>query len=149
MRTREQDYAAKIYDQVKSVKNQIESAKQQVKKIEEQLEEAAENTDLKKQHRKSKKDVKKAEKVAEEYKTNAKNLAFLIRSAGLVQALYFTDTRNEGSRKLIQDLKTALGNQNLLDDARNKPINEYMYLTEKCLLALKWYKRCVDIHIKD
>lgn len=84
-----------------------------------------------------------------DYKTAAKNLAFLIRSAGLVQALYFTETRNDGSKKLIEHLKDTLDKPNLLDEAREKPINEYMYLTERCLLALKWYKRCVDIHIAD
>ncbi len=111
IKTREQEYAAKIYDQVK--------------------------------------DEVKGKSFQDDYKTSAKNLAFLIRSAGLVQALYFTESRNDGSKRLIKHLKDTLGNQSLLDDARNKSINEYMFLTEKCLLALKWYKRFVDIHIKD
>ena len=110
IKTREQEYAAKIYDQVEKVKGKGFQG---------------------------------------DYKTAAKNLAFLIRSAGLVQALYFTESRNDGSKNLIQHLKDTLKNQSLLDDARNKPINEYMFLTEKCLLALKWYKRFVDIHIND
>ena len=124
MQTREQTYASTIYDQVKNVKGK---------------------------------------NFQDDYKNAAKNLPFLIRSAGLVQALYFTQTRNTGAETLIRhlanviekptetladnDLKTLA--ENFLEKVRTKPINEYIYLTEKCLLALKWYKRFVDIHIED
>lgn len=106
MKTREQEYAKTIYEQVRQIKGKS---------------------------------------FQEDYKNSAKNLPFLIRSAGLVQALYFVESRNEGSKKLIEDLQAALGNSDLLEEARKKSINEYMLLTDKCLLALKWYKRFVDI----
>ena len=124
MKTREQDYAATIYDQVKNVKGKG---------------------------------------FQDDYKNAAKNLPFLIRSAGLVQALYFTQTRNTGAETLIKHLakvmekptETVADNElkalaeSFLEKVRTKPINEYIFLTEKCLLALKWYKRFVDIHIED
>jgi CRISPR-associated protein Cmr5 len=91
--------------------------------------------------------LKKQDK--EEYKNMSKKLPVLIRSAGLVQALYFAQTRNDGSRKLIDHLKQTLANPNLLDDARTKPISDYIHLTEKCLLALKWYKRFSEIHLEE
>jgi CRISPR type III-B/RAMP module-associated protein Cmr5 len=126
IKTREQEYAAKIYDQVEEVKS-------------------------------------KSKQFKDEYKTSAKNLAFLIRSAGLVQALYFTQTRNKASELLIKHLVVVIEKptepltenqletltKGFLEKVRTTQINEYMFLTEKCLLALKWYKRFVDIHIKD
>lgn len=126
IKTREQEYAAKIYDQVERVKS-------------------------------------KPKQFRDEYKTSAKNLAFLIRSAGLVQALYFTQTRNKASELLITHLVVVIEKpsepltesqletltKSFLEKVRTTQINEYMFLTEKCLLALKWYKRFVDIHIKD
>lgn len=124
MKTREQDYAAKIYNQVEKVKG---------------------------------------ETFQDDYKNAAKNLPFLIRSAGLVQALYFTQTRNAGAETLIKHLANVIEKptetlsddelkilaDNFLKKVREMPINNYIYLTEKCLLALKWYKRFVDIHIED
>jgi CRISPR type III-B/RAMP module-associated protein Cmr5 len=124
IKTREQDYAAKIYDQVGKVKGK---------------------------------------NFQDDYKNAAKNLPFLIRSAGLVQALYFMQTRNEGAKTLIKHLANIIEKptetlaenelkalaENFLAKVRTKPINEYIFLTEKCLLALKWYKRFVDIHIED
>ena len=124
IKTREQDFAAKIYDQVKKIKGKG---------------------------------------FQDDYKNAAKNLPFLIRSAGLVQALYFTQTRNEGAKTLIKHLANTIEKptetlaenelktlaENFLAKVRTKPINEYIFLTEKCLLALKWYKRFVDIHIED
>ena len=84
----------------------------------------------------------------EDYRNMSEKLPVLIRSAGLVQALHFAYTRNEGSKKLIDHLKQTLGNLNLLDDSRTKPISDYIYLTEICLLALKWYKRFSEIHLE-
>ena len=107
--TREQRYAAKIHDQVESVKD---------------------------------------EGFKDDYRNMSEKLPVLIRSAGLVQALHFAQTRNDGSKKLIEHLTETIGNQNLLEDARTKPINEYIFLTEKCLLALKWYKRFSKIHLE-
>ena len=43
-----------------------------------------------------------------DYKNAAKNLPVLIRSAGLVQALYFTQTRNPGSEALIKHLANVI-----------------------------------------
>lgn len=135
MKTREQIYAAKIYEHVEGIKIESENLKEQLRRDED-------NRQLKKQYKKSLDDNA-------DYKNTAKNLPVLIRSAGLVQALYFAKTRNAGSEKLIEHLADAIGNRGLLADSRTETINEYIHLTEKCLLALKWYKRFVDIHIED
>lgn len=84
-----------------------------------------------------------------DYKSAAKSLAVLIRTAGLVQAVHFSSTRNDGSKQLIEDLEANIGCAGLLDEARNVEIGSYIRLTDKCLAALKWYKRFVDIHIPD
>lgn len=85
----------------------------------------------------------------EDYLTMTKRLPFLIRSAGLTQALHFADTRTAGSKQLVADLGNAISENNLLSQSRNSEINEYIYLTEKCLTALSWYKRIAQSLLEE
>jgi len=121
IKTREQRYAEPIYGKVESFKLEAD-----------QLE------------------ADKKKKLVEEYSAVAKNLPVLIRTAGLVQALYFAATRSEGSKRLIEDLAESLGKRNkseLLDSARTAALDEYIRLTEQCLAALKWFKRFAGVHL--
>lgn len=92
----------------------------------------------------------------EKYKTMTKNLPVLVRSAGLIQALYFAKTRNKGSEKLVEHLSKVLEqdglnlqNRDLSKYLETASLDEYILLTEKTLLALNWYKRFADIYIKQ
>jgi CRISPR-associated protein Cmr5 len=77
----------------------------------------------------------------------AHTLPILIRTSGLAQALAFVESRgkdphrdllNHLARTLLGD--TATGNQ-LATRSRTAELPEYMSLTERAMLALKWYKR--------
>ena len=83
----------------------------------------------------------------DEYKSMTENFPVLVRTAGLAQALHFVESRNE---KLVEHLSITLeiqGNdgkekrKNLLEKSRRATLDEYIYLTEKVLTALQWYKR--------
>ncbi len=100
-----------------------------------------------------KKNVKEAER--NRYGGMAHQLPILIRSAGLVQALAFLESRDtEGHRLLLNDLAATVGRPGtLLKSAREAGIGEYMYLTRQVLAALLWYKRfaqsVLDIKASD
>lgn len=80
-----------------------------------------------------------------QYRTMALKLPALVRSAGLVQALTFVDTRgDEGSRHLLNHLADALGKADrnaLLRESRELSLPGYMYLTQQVLAALLWHRR--------
>ena len=79
-----------------------------------------------------------------QYRTMALKLPALVRSAGLVQALTFVDTRDEGSRRLLDHLADVLGKgarDALLQESRDLPLPGYMYLTQQVLAALLWHRR--------
>lgn len=116
MSNREQEYAARIYEQVK---------------------------DYGDEHSKDSKPRK-------QYGSMAHKLPILVRQAGLVQALAFVETRGKDPHKvLLQNLaEVVLDGDNptaerLVTESRSADggLQAYMYLTEKTLLALTWYKR--------
>lgn len=83
----------------------------------------------------------------DEYKSMTENLPVLVRTAGLTQALHFVEKRN---KKLIEHLAITLdieGNdvdekcKRLLEKSRKANLEDYIYLTNKVLTALQWYKR--------
>jgi CRISPR-associated protein Cmr5 len=82
----------------------------------------------------------------------ALKLPVLVRQAGLVQALAFVESRGKNSQKrLLDDLAVTVGENDknqLLDRSREADLEEYMALTEKTLLALKWYKRFAQSILK-
>jgi len=72
-------------------------------------------------------------------------LPILVRTAGLVQALSFVDSRGQPPHhKLLEHLAQVVvenDKKTFLDKSRKSDLQEYTYLTLKTMLALKWYKR--------
>ena len=97
-------------------------------------------TQMNKRHGENPKSV-----AATEYGSMAHKLPILIRTAGLVQALTFLQSRGKDSQKaLLEDLAQVTVGANavaLVQQSRNAELREYMALTERTLTALKWYKR--------
>jgi len=87
-----------------------------------------------------------------EYGTMALKLPVLVRQAGLVQALTFVAARGKDSQKrLLDDLAGVLGfnsGDNLLQQARQAQLEDYMYLTRQVLWALEWFKRFAQAILK-
>lgn len=81
----------------------------------------------------------------EKYGRLAHRMPFLVRSAGLAQALEFIAARGgtEGTEildHLARNLQKTDGGT-LRQDARRAPLNDYMRLTRDVMAALQWYKR--------
>ncbi len=86
------------------------------------------------------------------YGSMAHKLPVLIRTAGLVQALEFVNSRGDAAQqKLLGHLASVLRRQSdraLLDYSRTAGIAEYMRLTHDALGALTWYKRFAQSVLK-
>ena len=79
---------------------------------------------------------------ADQYGGMALKLSFLIRSAGLAQALAFVDARGKDSQTpLLEHLADTVGVSNLLKLSREVDLRGYMRLTRDVLDALIWYRR--------
>lgn len=82
------------------------------------------------------------------YGSLAHRLPFLVRSAGLAQALEFVAARGGEEGTLILNHLAINLNRNdgrtLRDRVRSAPLNEYMRLTHDILTVLQWYKRFVQ-----
>lgn len=80
----------------------------------------------------------------QKYGSMAHRLPALVHSAGLAQALSFVDARgNEIQKVLLDHLAQVVGEEDrevLLRHSREDDLDHYMFLTEKVLLALSWYK---------
>lgn len=86
----------------------------------------------------------------DKYGTQAHKLPLLIRTAGLVAALEFLETRkgNEGAVRLISDVQKHARKLNLIGDkeslreaAIKRPLAEYLRLTREVSQIVTWYKR--------
>jgi CRISPR-associated protein Cmr5 len=82
------------------------------------------------------------------YGSMAHKLPFLIRSAGLAQALAFVEARGlPPHRELLDHLAEVVIDQNtnggqLAQKSRDiEELSEYIYLTHEAMAALIWYKR--------
>ena len=120
MQSREQIYAADVYKKVQAIATEYSNENAQERK---------------------------------EYGGMALKLPVLVRQAGLVQALAFVDSRRdkEPHKRLLADLADTLNYANaeqFLNTVRTAPLEDYMSLTEKTLLALKWYKRFAQSILK-
>jgi CRISPR-associated protein Cmr5 len=76
----------------------------------------------------------------------AHKLPILVRTAGLAEALAFAQSRKKdvSREKMLDDLAQVLGKQDrnaLADTSRRAEMQEYVYLTRRAMLALKWFKR--------
>jgi len=79
------------------------------------------------------------------YGSMAHKLPVLIRTAGLVQALAFVEARGEKvHHTLLDHIAKVAGfddRKRLLEKSRSAPLNEYMHLSQRVMVALQWYKR--------
>ncbi|MGB3220396.1 MAG: type III-B CRISPR module-associated protein Cmr5 [Anaerolineae bacterium] len=83
------------------------------------------------------------------YGSMAHMLPILVRQAGLAQALAFVQSRRkEPYNKLLEHLTAAVGETDLLAASRQAELSEYIYLTERVMLALRWYKRFAQSVLK-
>ncbi len=117
MKTIEQEFARKIYDQVDAF------------------------------NRENPKAHSAGEKARKKYGAMAHKLPILVRTAGLAQALAFADSRDKVSQQLLEHLAKVVGGygkDDLLRASRDAELQEYTYLTRRTMLALKWYKRFAE-----
>jgi CRISPR-associated protein Cmr5 len=81
----------------------------------------------------------------DQYGSMAHKLPVLIRTAGLAEALAFVESRGKDAhKKLLDDLAFVISEdsrEELLKKSRKDGLQEYMYLTRRTILALKWFKR--------
>lgn len=83
------------------------------------------------------------------YGSMAHTLPILVRQAGLAQALAFVQSRRKDPYdKLLEHLTAAVGETDLLAASRQVELSDYIYLTERVMLALKWYKRFAQSVLK-
>lgn len=85
------------------------------------------------------------------YGSMCHKLPVLIRQAGLAQALSFLearDTKNKPYTQLINDIASTIGVENLVERSREADLKEYMYLTQRVLDAMIWYKRFAQSVLK-
>jgi len=84
-------------------------------------------------------------KERDQYGGMAHKLPILVRTAGLAEALAFVQSRGkDGHKSLLEDLAqvvTSSGTDNFMQQSRGAGLQEYMYLTRRTMLALKWFKR--------
>ncbi len=82
---------------------------------------------------------------AKQYGSMAHKLPILVRTAGLAEALAFVESRGKDPLDaLLDDLARVVSNQSRKDfvaQSRNADLQNYIYLTRRAMLALKWFKR--------
>ena len=85
------------------------------------------------------------------YATMAHKLPILIRSAGLIQALGFVKARGSKSQSQLLDHVAAAiqihgitDGDSLISECRKAPLEQYIFLTKRVMMALLWYKRFVE-----
>lgn len=86
------------------------------------------------------------------YGSMAYTLPILVRTAGLAQALAFVSTRGKSKEnnpydRLLDHLAEVVGEtdrSSFLKKSREAGLSDYMYLTRRTMLALKWYKRFAE-----
>jgi len=91
----------------------------------------------------------KESKERKRYGSMAHKLPILVRQAGLVQALAFVKSRDKPPYdKLLEHLGETVGEADLFETCRTANLTEYIYLAERVMLALKWYKRFAQSVLK-
>jgi CRISPR-associated protein Cmr5 len=83
---------------------------------------------------------------AKKYGALAHTLPVLVRTAGLAEALAFVESRNKPpSNTLLSDLADVVVSGNTREQfvrkSREAEMQEYILLTRRTMLALKWFKR--------
>ncbi len=101
------------------------------------------------------------EKIRKDYGSMALRFPALLRSAGLVQALAFVESRsNEGHKRFIHDFASVLAEleganpsgkeafDNLFERARKAELPEYLRMTREALAVADWFKRFAQSVLK-
>jgi CRISPR-associated protein Cmr5 len=91
----------------------------------------------------------KGSKDEEDYRSMTFTLPVLVRTAGLAQALAFVESRKKDYcdqlldhlAKVVMIKDEEKTQKAFVEKSRTANLEEYMYLTKRTLLALKWYKR--------
>jgi len=85
---------------------------------------------------------------AKQYGSMAHKLPILVRTAGLAEALAFVESRGKDPHKaLLKDLAQVVLNRETETieafgrQSRTAEMQDYVYLTRRTMLALKWFKR--------
>lgn len=82
---------------------------------------------------------------SKQYGGMAHKLPILVRTAGLAEALAFVESRGKEPHKaLLEDLAQVVlgqGRNAFVEESRTADIQNYVYLTRRSMLALKWFKR--------
>ena len=82
---------------------------------------------------------------AKQYGSMAHKLPILIRTAGLAEGLAFVESRgNEAHKALLKDLAEVVSGQAreaFTAQSRTADLQNYVFLTHRSMLALKWFKR--------
>ena len=93
-------------------------------------------------------DNKQGSPARTQYGSMAHKLPILVRTAGLAQALAFVESRGkEPHHKLLEHLAQVVSQNDrsgFLNQSRIAQMQEYVYLTRRTMLALKWYKRFAE-----
>lgn len=93
------------------------------------------------------------EKIYKRYGSMAYTLPILVRTAGLAQALAFVESKSKKDSAhpytyLLNHLAEVVieekNGKKLAEQSRSAGLQEYMYLTRRTMLALKWYKRFAE-----
>jgi CRISPR-associated protein Cmr5 len=81
----------------------------------------------------------------DQYGGMAHKLPIIVRTAGLAEALAFVESRGkDGHLALLEDLAQVVSNYGLNDftkQSRGADLQQYIFLTQRTMLALKWFKR--------
>lgn len=93
------------------------------------------------------------EKIYKRYGSMAYTLPILVRTAGLAQALSFVESKSKQEAShpytyLLNHLAEVVienkDGKKLAERSRDADLQNYMYLTRRTMLALKWYKRFAE-----
>ena len=79
----------------------------------------------------------------DKYVGMAQTLPILVRTAGLAEALAFAESRKE-NKDFLEHLASALdypSRAELLKESREAQMQNYVFLTRRVMMALKWFKR--------
>jgi CRISPR-associated protein Cmr5 len=96
----------------------------------------------------------KADKnIYKRYGSMAYTLPILVRTAGLAQALSFVESKSKQDavhpytyllNHLAEVVIEEKNGKKLAEQSRSADLKNYMYLTRRTMLALKWYKRFAE-----
>jgi CRISPR-associated protein Cmr5 len=89
---------------------------------------------------------------AKQYDAMAHKLPILVRTAGLAEALAFVESRGKNPDHALlshlADVVNGVSKDEFLRTSRDADLQEYIRLTRRTMLALKWFKRFAQSVLK-